>query len=75
MAAAQEAAAAARGMEGRSMAAERAALEAARAADAAGQRVAALSGQLAAAARQVQEERSHGEAAAAVNQQVNGQLT
>jgi hypothetical protein len=56
--------------EGRSMAAERAAMEAARAADAAGQRVAVLSAQLTAAAMQVQEERGQREAAAAINQQV-----
>ena len=77
VAAAQEATAVARPVEdrlvlaeGRSMAAERAALEAARAADAAGQRVAMLSTQLAAAAAQVQEERDQREAALAMNQQV-----
>lgn len=77
VAAAQEAAAAARAVEdrlvlaeGRSMAAERAALEAARAAEAAGQRVAVLSTQLAAAAMQVQEERSQREAVTPFNQQV-----
>lgn len=76
VAAAQEATAMARSLEdrlvlteGRSLAAERAALEAARAADAAGQRAAALSTQLAVAAAQVQEERSQREAAAGLNQQ------
>jgi hypothetical protein len=52
------------------MAAERAATEAARAADAAGQRVVTLSTQLAAAAMQVQGERSQREAEASMNHQV-----